>query len=157
MSAKSVSHELPGGLDHGLMQTLLGYNMAQASIPTGRVFDANIGKPLGLSQVEYTTLVLIRSNPEVTGKKLCLALNHAAARMSLILDRLSERGLVARTQSGEDKRVQNLRLTRQGASLVEKALAIAASMEDDLLRCLTKVEKAVLLELLQKVASQRKA
>lgn len=157
MNPKTTDHDLPGGLDHSLMQTLLGYNIAQASIPTTRVFDKNLGKPLGLSQVDYTTLVLIKANPDATGKKLCQSLNTAAARMSLILDRLAERGLILRVQSGEDKRVQHLKLTKEGKSLVDKALGIAASMEDELFKHLTKVEKVILMELLMKVASHRRS
>lgn len=157
MTGNADDHELPGGLDHSRMQTLLGYNLAQASIPTLKVFERHIGKPLGVTQVEYTVLVLIDSNPDVTGKQLCASLSTAAARMSLILDRLAERDLVAKKQGDDDKRVQHLRLTKSGKAFVEKAQGIAATMENDLLRPLTGVEKAVLMELLRKVAAQRKA
>lgn len=156
MTAKTDNLELPGGLDHSRMQTLLGYNIAQASIPSSKVFQRAIGRPFGISQVEFTILVLLSSNPGATGKQLCASLGTTAARMSLLLDRLAERGWIVKTQSGQDKRLQHLQLKPEGDALVRKTLHVAATMENDLLRHLTKVEQAVLMELLRKVAAQRK-
>ncbi|MCS7100202.1 MAG: hypothetical protein NZL99_00750, partial [Burkholderiaceae bacterium] len=48
-------------LDEGAMQRLLGYNLAQAAIPTSRIFRLRIG-PLGLTQVEFTVLILLLTN-----------------------------------------------------------------------------------------------
>ncbi|MBO9513005.1 MAG: MarR family transcriptional regulator [Variovorax sp.] len=144
---------LPGGLDHSKLLVLLGYNLAQASIPTGKIFQTRIGKPLALTQVEFSVLLLIHSNPGVTGKQLCQSLATAAARMSLVLDRLMGRGLIDKEQSGTDKRVQHLRLSKAGQRLADKALAIAGTMETDLLRRLSKGEQAMLMEMLLKIAS----
>lgn len=135
------------------MLCLLGYNLAQASVPTLRIFDAHIGKPLRVTQVEFSILVLIHGNPDATSKQLCQALATAPARMSLLLDRLNGRGLIARVQSEMDKRVQHLRLSRSGEALVQKSLAIASTMETDLLRNLSKGERTVLMELLWKIAT----
>jgi DNA-binding MarR family transcriptional regulator len=153
---KTADVDLPGGLNHERMHTLLGYNLAQACIPSFKVFEKYIGKPLEVTQVEYTVLVLIDSNPDATSKQLCQSLGTAAARMSLIIDRLADRKYLTKTQSLVDKRVQHLRLTRSGKAFVDKAEGIAASMENELLRHLTKVEQAVLMELLRKVAVHRK-
>ncbi|MBS0341200.1 MAG: MarR family transcriptional regulator [Proteobacteria bacterium] len=153
MTEPHIEHELPGGLDHSKLLALLGYNLAQASVPTLRIFDSHIGKSLGVTQVEFSILVLLHSNPGATGKQLCQALATAPARMSLLLDRLGGRDLIARVQSDVDKRVQHLRLSRSGESLVQKALAIASTMEADLLHNLSKGERTVLMELLFKIAT----
>lgn len=144
-----------GGLDHRRMQRLLGYNLAQASIPTFAIFDREIGPPLELRQVEYTILVLVDSNSYVTQKKLSLALDIAAPNMTVILDRLVKRELIERTRSEEDRRIQFLKLTEKGRQLNEKACAIADRMEMDLLAHLSEAERAMLFELLQKVSLLR--
>jgi len=148
-----VQQEIPGGLDHSKLLTLLGYNLAQASVPTLRIFVSNIGKPFKVTQVEFSILVLIHSNPGATSKQLCQALASSAARMSLLLDRLSERDLIAREQSDVDKRFQHLRLSKSGEQLVGKALDIASTMETDLLNSLSRGERLVLMELLWKIAT----
>lgn len=157
MTAKTADLELPGGLDHSRMQNLLGYNIAQASIPSSKVFQRSIGRPFEISQVEFTILVLLHSNPGATGKQLCESLGAPAARMSLLLDRLSGRGWIVKTQSGQDKRLQHLQLSAEGEALVLKSLDVASTMENDLLSHLTKIEQVVLMELLRKVAARRKA
>jgi len=156
MTSKLNDLELPGGLDHSKMQKLLGYNLAQASIPSSKVFQRLIGRPLGLSQVEFSILVLLSSNPGCTGKQLCDSLGTSAARMSLLLDRLAGRMWIEKTQSGLDKRLQYLELTPAGEELVHKSFGLASSMEVDVLSHLTKIEQVLLTELLIKVAAQRK-
>lgn len=147
--------DVPGRLDHSQMQKLLGYSIAQASIPTSRIFQQSLGAPLGVSQVEYTILVLIQSNPGATSKQLCLSLDTTAARMSLLLDRMADRGWVEKSQSMDDKRSFHLGLTAAGSTFVKRALAVAETMERELLGHLTKVEQTILMELLAKIASQR--
>lgn len=151
-----MQQNIPGGLDHSKLLTLLGYNLAQASVPTNRIFDAYIGKPFRVTQVEFSILVLIHSNPDATSKQLCQAMASSAARMSLLLDRLNGRGLIAREQSEVDKRFQHLRLSKSGEQLVGKALDIACTMETDLLNGLSRGERVVLMELLWKVATASK-
>jgi DNA-binding MarR family transcriptional regulator len=146
-----------GGLDHRRMQELLGYNLAQAAIPSHAIYEAAIGTPLGLRQVEFTVLVLVDSNAEVTQKSLSLALGIAAPNLTVILDRMVERGFVRRVRSETDRRAQLVQLTAKGAALTRKACAIARDMEEELLGHFSAAERAMLFELLQKVAVLRRA
>ncbi|MEJ2676410.1 MAG: hypothetical protein P8011_14705 [Acidihalobacter sp.] len=47
------------GLDQSCLQHVLGYQLAQAEIPTSKIFARSIGKPLGLRPVEFTILLLL--------------------------------------------------------------------------------------------------
>ena len=51
---------------------------------------------------------------------------------------------------------QLIRLTRKGSTLTRKAYDVSLTMEHDLLRHLTEAERAILVELLQKVARHRR-
>ena len=105
---------LPGHLDHSKIMKLLGYNLAQASIPTSKLFDKHIGEVFQLKRVEFSILMLLSSNPEVTAKQLSLAINFAAPHLTVILDKLEDRDLIVRTRGEKDRRVQYIKLTEAG-------------------------------------------
>ena len=56
-----------------------------------------------------------------------------------------------------DRRAQQLQLTPAGRALTERAECIAATMENEALRVLSPAERALLIELLLKVARARPA
>ena len=147
---------LPGGLDHGKMRGLLGYNLAQAAIPSLKIFNKRIGEPFQLRRIDYTILMLVAANPHVTQRQISLALDVSAPRLTLVCDKLVERELITRTRSEEDRRKQIIALTRKGAALVKKAERIADGVESELLGHLSEVERAQLFQLLEKVARHRR-
>ena len=144
------------GLDQQAMFKLLGYNLAQASIPTTRAFRRQIA-PLGLTQVEFTVLTLLGTNANVTQLQLGRALGAAPSNLTNLLGRLEAKQLVQRRRSSVDARAQTIALTRSGATLAKKAAGLADGMEEGLLRHLTDGERSMLFELLQKVARFRHA
>ena len=147
---------LPGGLDHGRMQKLLGYNLAQAAIPSSKIFAKRIGEPFQLRRLDFTILMLVAANPGVTQRQMSLALDVSAPRLTLVCDKLEERELITRTRSEDDRRKQYIALTSKGAAMVKKADQVADGMERDLLGHLTDVERTVLFQLLEKVAIHRR-
>ena len=138
------------------MQKLLGYNLAQAAIPSLRIFHKQIGEPFQLRRLDFTILMLVAANPGVTQRQMSQALDVSAPRLTIAVDKLEERGLVNRTRSEEDRRMQYIALTRKGATLVKKTDRIADGMERELLGHLTEVERTMLFHLLEKVAIHRR-
>jgi DNA-binding MarR family transcriptional regulator len=147
---------LPGGIDHGPMRKLLGYNLAQAAIPSFKIFTKRIGEPFELRRIDFTILMLVAANPGVTQRQISLALDVSAPRLTLVFDKLEERELLTRTRNADDRRKQSIALTRKGAALVRKADHVADSMEKELLGHLTDVERSMLFQLLEKVAIHRR-
>jgi len=147
---------LPGHLDHGRMRKLLGYNLAQAAIPSFKIFQKRIGEPFQLRRIDFTILMLVASNPHVTQRQMSLALEVSAPRLTLVCDKLEERELITRTRSDHDRRKQYIALTRKGTALVRKAERIADHMEKELLGHLTELEQTMLFQLLDKVAIHRR-
>ncbi len=145
------------GLDQRRMQRLLGYNLAVASVPAFKRFEKNVTAVHGLRRVEFTVLVLIDCNFDVTAKKLGTALAIAAPNMTVMLDRLEKRELLRRVKSETDGRAQHVILTRKGKALAAKAEVAADEGEADLLRHFTPAERGMLFELLQRVAAHRRA
>ena len=149
--------ELPHhGVDQDCLSHLLGYQMVQADIPLKRTFFKHIGAPLGLRPVEFTILVLVAHNPGVTGKQLAQVLAVTAPNVTILIDKLSEKGLLERVRSQTDRRAQNIHLTSAGEKLARRALGVSKTMELEVLRHLSEGERVMLLELLQKVARHRR-
>lgn len=143
-------------IDHGCLGHLLGYQLSLAEIPAKRVFCKQIGEPLGLRPVEFTILILAAFNPGATQKQLAQALAVSAPNMTILIDRLAERCLVARVRSQTDRRAQNIHLTPAGRKLARAAHETSKTMEQDLLRALSDGERALLLELLHKIGRHRR-
>jgi DNA-binding MarR family transcriptional regulator len=151
--AEDAAH---AGLDASRLTHLVGYAASRASIELKKTFARHLG-PLQLKAVEFSILVLVASNEQVNQKQLGAALDVSAPNMAVTLDRLVERGWVERVRSTRDRRAQHIHLTPMGRDLVRRAEKIAATMEDSALRALSPAERALLIELLLKVARGGKA
>ncbi|MGV3570055.1 MAG: MarR family winged helix-turn-helix transcriptional regulator [Ramlibacter sp.] len=143
-----------GHLAEARLQMVLGYQLAQAAIVTHAIFVEHAGAPFELRPVEYTVLTLIAENPGGSLTRLARALAVTAPNITVMIDRLEARGLVARAQSAEDRRTQVLHTTAKGAELVRRATECIVAAEKSALP-LTVGEHAMLLELLHKVACAR--
>jgi DNA-binding MarR family transcriptional regulator len=144
-------------LTEGGLHPILGYQLAQAAVVTSQVFQSQVGKPLKLRPVEFTVLTLVARNPDATARQLARALAVTPPSIALWLERLEARGLVVRERSSRDARVQHLRATAKGASLADTAARRLAEGEQAALTSLSPAERAMLGELLHRLALGRKA
>src|SRR5689334_7060550 len=110
-----------GRMEEARLQKVLGYQLAQAAIVTGAIFEEQVGTPFQLRPVEYTVLTLIAENPGGSLVRLARALSVTPPNISTMVDRLEGKGLIARQASEEDRRAQVLHVTPKGADLVRKA------------------------------------
>jgi len=142
-------------LDHGALDQVLGYQLSLADVPSKQLYFKHIGARFKLRPVEYSLLVLVASNGnDVTQKQLGQALSLPAPNLTILLDKLAERGLLARERSLLDRRVQQVRLTPKGTKLAREAHACAPAMEREWARRLSDAEKAQLAALLRKMAGR---
>ncbi len=155
---KPTSHEKipPSRLAESALHDVVGYRLAQASIVTTRVFGAAVGSVCELRPVEYTVLALVQANPDVTARQLARELAVAPPNITVWLDRLEARGLVARSRGEADARMQHIRATTAGAKLARLATQRLVDGENDALAVLSPAERAMLVELLDKLALTRK-
>ncbi len=135
---------------------VIGYQLAQASIVTTQVFENAIGVKRQLRPVEYTMLALIHANPDVTARQLARGLAVTPPNITVWIERLQSRGLVLRSRSETDARLQHIRVTAEGAKLALDATKRLLEGEAAALASLSGAERAMLVELLHKVALARK-
>jgi len=145
-----------GGLVEASLSRVLGYHLAQANIASRQIFKDRVGTPYDLRPVEYTLLTLVHENPGVSAKKLANALAVTAPNITMWVDKLESRGLVARERSAADRRAQHIRTTEAGSKLAREATAQLIESQRDHFDLLSHAELALLLELLHKVARTRK-
>lgn len=142
-------------LDQSRLTHLMGYAATRASVALKKVFTRHLG-PMHLKAVEFSILVLVASNDNVNQKQLSQALDISPPNLAVTLDRMVERGWVARVRSTVDRRSQIVVLTKAGQQLVQRAEKIAATMENEALSVLSPAERLLLLELLLKVSQPRR-
>ncbi len=87
------------------------------------VLDAQLRADAGLSHFEYYVLAMLSEAPERTLRMTSLArrTNATLPRLSHVVHRLEERGLVERIPCPEDRRATNARLTDDGWDAVVAA------------------------------------
>lgn len=114
-------------------------------------------KECGLTIPQIMVLRAIESLGDVTVRRVAQNVSLSQATVTTILNRLEDRGLIARVRSAVDKRIVNARLTEQGRTVLaeappllhEKFIARFASLEE--------WEKNQLLSVLQRVATMMDA
>jgi DNA-binding MarR family transcriptional regulator len=158
-SGVSASSALvPGPLALGPLADLLGWHLAQATVPTTAAFERHVGVPFALRKVEFSLLMLLLANAPkgpVSPKVLAQALALTAPKLTMLLDRLQQRGLLQRDRNPDDGRSQHIVLTDEGQRLARGVAAAALPMEQDLAQRLSRAEYAMLVELLSKLGGRR--
>ena len=82
-----------------------------------------------LKAVEVFNLVMVAANERVNQQQFRQALEVLASHRTITLDRMAERGPVARVRSTQDRRAQLINLTPAGAALTQKAEKIASTIK----------------------------
>jgi DNA-binding MarR family transcriptional regulator len=157
MTERTTSKELTpaGRLAAACLHEVIGYQIAQASIATLAVYQRAAGATLELRPVEYTMLVLVNENPGSTAARLARALAASAPNITMWLEKLQRRGLVRREASETDRRSQHLYVTDKGRKLAEEATRRVIEAERHAFSHLSVGERAILVELLRKLALRR--
>jgi len=146
-----------GPLHEGALSTLLGYQLAQAGVTTTEVFESRVGQVHDLRPVEYTILMLVANNTQVSPTRLARALAFTLPNIKMWLDRMEAKGLVRRERSERDRRIQHVTLTEAGAALGALADALLHEGEREVLEDFSPGERLLLVELLHRIARAREA
>jgi DNA-binding MarR family transcriptional regulator len=144
-----------GRLSEAGLRQIVGYELAQAAITTSQVFSTLVGDVFDLRPVEFTLLTLLNENPGTSAKQLARALAVTPPNITMWMDRLEARGLIARERSLTDRRAQHIRLTPKGTQIARKTFKLLVDGEQAALAPLSHAERTMLVELLHKVARCR--
>jgi DNA-binding MarR family transcriptional regulator len=132
----------------------LGLLLSQIGTHVALTFGRKI-KGFGISPPHVGILRWIRDHAGENQRQLATHLAVLPSRLVLLLDELEGKGLVTRQRSAQDRRNQQLQLTRKGTRLLEKVELIATAHEADLASALTETERETLINLCAKFAARR--
>ena len=109
----------------------------------------------GLQDFEYDTLhsLMIRDTPGTASPTdLADELGISGAGMTGRLDKLEQAGWVQRTVAPDDRRRVVVEITRAGADIWRRAMALRGSQEQEMVAVLSAKERATINRLLRKMA-----
>jgi DNA-binding MarR family transcriptional regulator len=124
--------------------------LSQLGAHASEMFGRRIA-PLGLTRPHAGILRFIANNPAVNQLGLAKKLGVLPSRMVILIDELTDRGLVERKRSAKDRRHSELVLTAKGERTLQKLRQIGAEHEADLLAGLTRKEREQLAALGRKI------
>ena len=110
---------------------------------------------LGVASRHAGILRIIARTPSCNQRALAKRLGVLPSRMVVLLDELTEKGLVERKRSTIDRRHSEIVLTKRGQRMLEKLSRLAADHEADLCAALTAKEREQLAALGRKIVDQQ--
>jgi DNA-binding MarR family transcriptional regulator len=140
----------PRWLDDDEMSTWLRLVAVVELLPG--VLDSQLRRDSGLTHFDYYVLAMLSEAPERTLRMTALAqrTNSTLPRLSHVVRRLEERGLVSRVPCPEDARATNAVLTDDGwAAVVAAAPGHVENVRSHVLDALTREQVAQLGEMAQ--------
>lgn len=127
-------------VDDSALRDLMGYAVKRAALATEREAMAAL-REHGLSVVQFSALLLIANNRDITARELAQALDVQPPNLVRVLDALQEAGLVARHPSESDRRALALRATGLGHARAEAARKAVARREEARMAGLARLDR----------------
>lgn len=141
-------------LQMGELSELLGYSLKRAQL---RIFEDFLRcvAPLQLTPAQFSVLLLLEKNPGRNQTEIANTLGILRPNFVAMLDSLEGRDLCSRIRSTNDRRSHILVLTDKGRAVLARAKKlIAAKHEARLNELLGPANRAALLDMLAKIASE---
>ena len=132
------------------MASILTYRMADNSRMLRRLFDERV-RDLGLTAAQARLLLSLERTPGQNQAFYADRLEIEPITLTRIADRMEEAGWVERHPDPTDRRVRLLQLTAKSHEVVTELRSIVDRMSDEVLRGLTRDERATLAQLLDRI------
>jgi DNA-binding MarR family transcriptional regulator len=139
-------------VDYGVLPELVGYHLRKAQVATFQDFARSM-QGSDIRPGQFGVLVLIDANPGLNQSELGEAMGVDRSTVVAVIDRLQERGLVARRPVPNDRRSYALELTLSGRNLLAQLRPQVAAHEARLAEGLNPSEQIQLIDLLRRLAA----
>jgi MarR family transcriptional regulator, temperature-dependent positive regulator of motility len=133
------THDMPGHLARRFQQIAVAVFLAE-------VEDAGYD----LTPVQYAALAAIAANPGIDQVTLAGLIAYDRTTITGVIDRLVQKGLVARHESSRDRRARELKITEAGRRTQRGMAPAVEAAQRVLVRGLSDKEAKELVRLLQK-------
>jgi DNA-binding MarR family transcriptional regulator len=133
------THDMPGHLARRFQQIAVAVFLAE-------VDDAGYD----LTPVQYAALAAINANPGIDQVTLAGLIAYDRTTITGVIDRLVQKGMVARQESSRDRRARELKITDAGRRTYRAITPAVEAAQRTMMRGLTEKEAKELVRLLQK-------
>ncbi len=107
----------------------------------------------GVTVAEWVVLrMLYECGPSISPSEIARLTGLTRGAVSKLVDRATGKGFVIRTESKNDRRYQDIKLTAAAKKVVPKLTKLAQQNDDEFFSCLSPSERKTLVRLLKKVA-----
>ena len=136
------NNEMPGHLARRFQQIAVA------------VFLTEVGEAgFDLTPVQYAALAAIKINAGIDQATLAGLIAYDRTTITGVVDRLAQKGLLARRASKHDRRARELQITEAGLQTLKRITPAVESAQRIILRGLSNGESEQLMRLLRKVIS----
>lgn len=108
-------------------------------------------RPLGMAPAHYSLLMLVHTEPGLTGAELARRLDVTPQAVASLVTRLVDKGQLERRSHPRHRHVQELHLTDDGRQVLKSADAVIVSIEHQIVERLGADNAASLTALLEDV------
>jgi MarR family transcriptional regulator, temperature-dependent positive regulator of motility len=133
------AHDMPGHLARRFQQIAVAVFLTE-------VEEAGYD----LTPVQYAALAAVGANPGLDQVTLAGLIAYDRTTITGVVDRLVQKGLIARHESSRDRRARELKITEAGRRILRGVTPAVEAAQLTLVRGLTEKEAKELVRLLQK-------
>lgn len=108
---------------------------------------------IDLTPVQFAALDALSHNPGTDQARLADAIAKDRATVGSVVDRLEQKGLIARDINSRDKRARKLSLTPVGQALLTASIPVVADLQKEILPGLSAAEYETFVELARKATN----
>ncbi|HBN32056.1 MAG: MarR family transcriptional regulator [Rhodobacterales bacterium] len=109
-----------------------------------------------LTPVQFAAINALSTNPGIDQAQIAAIIGYDRATIGGVIDRLEQKGIVARIVSRHDRRAREVSLTKKGAIVLARMRPIVSNLQADILVGLTAKERTRLLSLVRKTLGVEK-
>lgn len=131
---------------------MAGHLIRRLNQHSTQVFAARMGEiGIDLTPVQFAAMDAIASSPGLDQAGVAAEIAYDKATIGGVIDRLEQKGYIARSVAKHDRRSREVRLTEAGQAIFEKTLPVVIALQDDILSGLTPLERTMFIDLARKV------
>jgi DNA-binding MarR family transcriptional regulator len=139
--------ESGGGIDMGILPSLMGYMLRQGQLCVYHDFFETLAAE-NIRPPQFSILEVVNRNPGIRPSDVAAVIGVKRANLVPLVSALEQRGFLSRASSSGDRRAQSLQLTPEGKERLNHWHTLVLPHEDRLAERLGPDGRAQLLKLL---------
>lgn len=140
------------------MKIAAGHLIRRLNQHSTQVFGARVqAAGVDLTPVQFAAMSAVAAHPGIDQARVAAEIAYDRATIGGVIDRLEQKGFIARAVAAHDRRARELRLTEDGTAILERIRPVVSALQAEILKGLDATERELFLELARKVIASVEA